>query len=689
MKKALLSLCFAYSCFASLGQQIFYDDFSQQGAGWDLNSSGYGGNLWVVNDAYGDGSLMGFCTDNQTNAPGGYYLHPTDVNNSLGQYCTMDGPFYDASSSSDVDAYSPIINTQGYFNVTLSFWWMCTGSTSSYGRAYYSIDGGNTWKQMGSKFYNITAWQQDSFTYASVKGDFDDQADLRFKFNWKNGSTGSDPPFCIDEFELHANMPELVLAAFNQTSFCGGDTLSLSFSCNDSFSATNKFIAELSDATGVFTNATQIGSVTQAAGTGSVLCTFPSLSGTGYRVRIRATDPKTVTADNGVDLTLNQTPIITLKTSAIQGCVGSLIQLKASGGSNYAWSQNVTTIGNDSAIIYLWQNETVDVTGQGSGSCPGKGSISLTAFPKPQVNLGADQQVCAGTSVLLQAGGTYASYLWSTGETTSQILAKQPGIYWVSVLDNNGCNTIDSISIGWNALPKPGLGTDTTICEGTSLTLNPGLGFTSYQWSTGASSPTINVNQSGLYAVEVSNSSGCKNSDSIWVNVQPLPKATFSFSNIQAGTFRFTALENGYTYFWSFGDGANDSSQIATHTYIADNTYQVELTVTDAYGCSFTSNKNVTVTKSGIVLICDQVFTGQIFPNPFKQELSVQVPDVKNGLYQFKFIAMDGRTTYLNYTFSNGLFQLEVPAQMPSGLYVVELIRDGILVGQQKVIRIE
>lgn len=51
--------------------------------------------------------------------------------------------------------------------------------------------------------------------------------------------------------------------------------------------------------------------------------------------------------------------------------------------------------------------------------------------------------------------------------------------------------------------PSVNLGPDTTICSGTSITLDANSSFDSYNWNTGATSSSINISQAGTYNVEV------------------------------------------------------------------------------------------------------------------------------------------------------------------------------------------
>lgn len=86
------------------------------------------------------------------------------------------------------------------------------------------------------------------------------------------------------------------------------------------------------------------------------------------------------------------------------------------------------------------------------------------------------------------------------------------------------------------------------------------------------------------------------------------PKAVINYTkNNLVVSFDSTDPEDpnvtGLTYFWDFGDGqtANTTSKTLSHTYAQAGTYNVTLTVTDAFGASDTINESVTITAGEIV----------------------------------------------------------------------------------------
>ena len=61
------------------------------------------------------------------------------------------------------------------------------------------------------------------------------------------------------------------------------------------------------------------------------------------------------------------------------------------------------------------------------------------------------------------------------------------------------------------------MGNDTIIPASGSLTLTPGAGFSEYDWSTGESTESISVSDTGTYSVTVTDANGCTASDEIRV----------------------------------------------------------------------------------------------------------------------------------------------------------------------------
>lgn len=135
---------------------------------------------------------------------------------------------------------------------------------------------------------------------------------------------------------------------------------------------------------------------------------------------------------------------------------------------------------------------------------------------------------CQGETVTLSAGAVYSSYLWSTGATSSSIdvTVGGPYILFAGVPFCPSTQMTGNIAVTINPLPTVDLGADMTICDTTTVTLDAGAGFAVYDWSTGASTQTIDVDGGALgvgtfpFDVTVTDGNGCENSSNISIEVE-------------------------------------------------------------------------------------------------------------------------------------------------------------------------
>jgi gliding motility-associated-like protein len=123
----------------------------------------------------------------------------------------------------------------------------------------------------------------------------------------------------------------------------------------------------------------------------------------------------------------------------------------------------------------------------------------------PSIDLGADVEFCENDTVLLQVTNftQFDNYLWSTGETTSEIRISKPGKYWVegSIMCENKTTT-DTILVTEIVVEDPKLVTDTIFCS-TSLILDAEITGGSYLWHDLSTLPTYEVTKSGNYYVDI------------------------------------------------------------------------------------------------------------------------------------------------------------------------------------------
>ncbi|MBS1569531.1 MAG: gliding motility-associated C-terminal domain-containing protein [Bacteroidetes bacterium] len=197
-------------------------------------------------------------------------------------------------------------------------------------------------------------------------------------------------------------------------------------------------------------------------------------------------------------------------------CAGETINLDASWpGASYLWQD-----GSLSPILNASTAGSFHVTVNLNG-CSVQDTIQVAVMPLPSVDIGNDTTVCPGEPVSFNATVPGGSYLWNDGSTLPLLAASTPGTYAVQVTAN-GCVAADTCIISNFSLQSVNLGSDRTICAGSSTRIGVSVPGAFYTWNTGASADSITVFSSGTYWVEAS-LNGCTVRDSINLAVSPLP----------------------------------------------------------------------------------------------------------------------------------------------------------------------
>jgi len=196
-------------------------------------------------------------------------------------------------------------------------------------------------------------------------------------------------------------------------------------------------------------------------------------------------------------------------------CSGNSVILDAGPGyTQYLWNT-----GAQSQQIVVSNQGTYSVVATDTSGCSAVDTLIINnIYSLPLVNLGSDGNLCAGENRTLNAGTDFQFYLWSTGVTSQTIQVNSPGLYFVTVEDNNGCIGSDTVAItGINPSPAGFLPGDSSICRYSSLILIPKYSYRTYYWSTGQGSSSIEIKDPGLYWLEVRDAMNCNGRDTIIV----------------------------------------------------------------------------------------------------------------------------------------------------------------------------
>jgi PKD-like domain/Secretion system C-terminal sorting domain/Fibronectin type III domain len=251
--------------------------------------------------------------------------------------------------------------------------------------------------------------------------------------------------------------------------------------------------------------------------------------------------------------------------------------------SSYLWSPG----GETTAVktVSLPGKYTITVTN--ASGCQSSDTVTVTTATTtlPTISHIKPTTFCVGDSVVLTSSQATGN-LWSTGATTQSIVVKIAGSYSVSYNAGGGCGSLTSLPtiVTVNSLPTVSITGTLNICPSSSVILDAGSGYDSYQWTTGANTQTISVSYASTFGVKVTNINGCAATANVTTTVSPVPTPVITGTLlICPGSSTTLDAGSGFSsYLWSNG---STSQTISVNT-----AGSFSVTVTNASGCNRTSN---------------------------------------------------------------------------------------------------
>ena len=235
---------------------------------------------------------------------------------------------------------------------------------------------------------------------------------------------------------------------------------------------------------------------------------------------------------------------------------------------------------------------------------------------------------CAPVTVQFtdQSSGNIKSYLWDLGNGNNSTKQNPSAIYYASgkytiklvITDVNGDK--DSITkteaVTVFKAPTASLKADKTIvCTNETVTFSDqsseGDGTINYwKWDLGDGTLRNTKNTNHDYttgskkhtiSLVVRDDNGCESTVNLkdYIEIRKVPDADFTMDN-PAGcavphVVNFEATSPGSKYEWDFDNGQTDNGKKVKGTFNAKKTYNVKLTLTDAFGCKNTSTDKVEI----------------------------------------------------------------------------------------------
>ncbi|MFH0867169.1 MAG: PKD domain-containing protein [Bacteroidota bacterium] len=327
------------------------------------------------------------------------------------------------------------------------------------------------------------------------------------------------------------------------------------------------------------------------------------------------TDSNCTASDNVTVTVVPLSPVIASNDTVI--CVGSVVQISASGGIGYQWtpSTGLSATNIPNPIASPQSTTTYNVTISDAIGCYATEGVIITVLDTPYASINvSDLSPCAIENIIVSYTGnasSYAIFSWDfdganiisgSGDGPYLVNWSNSGNYNISLtVSESVCGSASAnVPVTVNVLPFADAGNDDTTCLGGNVNLSAS-GGTSYYWSpsaglsnTNISNPAASPGITTTYTVTVMNG-GCSASDDVTVFIAPLsPVSAGTDTNICSGQNVQLTASGGTDYLWSPSSGLSSvnvpdpmASPVSTTTYT--------VTVSNPDGCFATAEVTVTV----------------------------------------------------------------------------------------------
>lgn len=223
-------------------------------------------------------------------------------------------------------------------------------------------------------------------------------------------------------------------------------------------------------------------------------------------------------------------------SSVSDSCFAAVLDVTNTSCGSCNGAIDLTVVGGVAPYTYLWSNGSSNALGLDS-LCAGQygvtvmdalgdsalASTSISDSAGPLVALDvADVSCNGGANGQVTLTGAQA-YIWPDGETSSTRSDLEAGTYYVSATENgNPCTTVVAVTVMepealvasfTSAVPDP----LTASNGGLSVLVSGGTPPYAYEWSTGATTATLNDLPIGQYSITITDAKGCEEQQGVFL----------------------------------------------------------------------------------------------------------------------------------------------------------------------------
>lgn len=297
-------------------------------------------------------------------------------------------------------------------------------------------------------------------------------------------------------------------------------------------------------------------------------------------------------------------PTLALTTDSFHVCTGMPLILHASltGETQFEWNYNGTSSQDNPLILNLpdFSSDSLLIQGSVSNShgCVVTDDLMIAVYPTPEMpDLTVPTKICAQDTILLTLNNilltdqqfTYSSNVLF-GQNGNQLIyipgLQDTVISISSAITTEHCasDTLTTV-LRIHQLPAFNLGNDSLLfCFGVGMQLDGPPGYSTYSWSTGSTEQSIEIFETGTYALLLTDEHGCLFNDTIFV-VGDWPIFDISTDTIHfcyGDPVELVGPEGFDNYAWNTGVLSANLKVTQTGLYT--------LTITDANGCQFSDS---------------------------------------------------------------------------------------------------